>query len=92
MLYLILRIILIAAVAYLLIKTVKPIRILLTVVLALVYIPLNNFQTKVQKWYFSQKKKDPTMYNLFTPFYWIIVAITFIVSVPYEFVIAMDLH
>lgn len=48
--------------------------------------------TKTQKWYFEQKKKDIVVWYLFTPFYWILVAITFVISVPYEFLIAKDLH
>ncbi len=70
----------------------KFIRILLTVVLGIVYIPINALNTRVQKWYFKMKHKDKVVYYAFTPFYWILVGITFIISVPYEFVIAMDLH
>ncbi len=70
----------------------KYIRILLTVVFGIVYWPINVLHTKVQKWYFSMRKKDEVMYYLFTPFYWILVVITFIISVPYDFFIAKDLH
>ena len=67
-------------------------QILLTVVFGVIYWPINILHTKVQKWYFGMKKKDIVMWYLFTPFYWILVAITFIISVPYEFVIAKNLH
>jgi hypothetical protein len=77
---------------FILIKTVKIVRIILTVVIGAIYMPLNNFHTAVQKWYFKTKHEDRVVYYAFTPFYWILVAITFIVSVPYEFVIAEDIH
>lgn len=70
----------------------KYIRILFTIVFGIIYWPVNMVHTKVQAWYFGIKKKDIVVWYLFTPFYWIIVAITFIVSVPYEFIIATDLH
>ena len=78
--------------AYIIIKTVKIVRIILTVVISIVYIPINTLNTKVQKWYFTMKKKDPIIFYAFTPIYWVLVGITFIVSVPYQFVIAMDIH
>ncbi len=77
---------------YIVIKTVKIVRIILTLVVGVIYMPLNNFNTAVQKWYFRIKKEDKVVFYLFTPFYWILVFITFIVSVPYEFLIAMDIH
>lgn len=70
----------------------KYIRILFTIVFGLIYWPINMLHTKTQKWYFEQKKKDIVVWYLFTPFYWILVAITFVISVPYEFLIAKDLH
>lgn len=70
----------------------KYIRILLTIVFGIIYWPINLLNTKTQKWYFSMKKKDIIIWYLFTPIYWLLVVITFIVSVPYEFVIAVDLH
>lgn len=70
----------------------KYIRILLTVILGIIYIPINRFHMMVQKWYFAQKKKDKITWYLFTPFYWIIVSITFIISIPYDFLIAKNLH
>lgn len=88
----ILLIIVIIIGAWLIIKSVKFVRILLTVVLGVIYIPINNLNTAVQKWYFHMKKKDIIVYYAFTPFYWILVGITFIISVPYEFVIAMEIH
>lgn len=71
---------------------VKPVRVLLTVVIGLIYMPLNNFHMKVQKWYFKMKHEDKITYYLFTPFYWLLVGITFLISVPYEFVIAENIH
>ena len=88
----IIKFILIAIIALVIIKSVKIVRIILTVVLGAIYIPINTFNSAVQKWYFSMKKKDEVLWYLFTPFYWILVGITFIISVPYEFVIAMDIH
>ncbi len=70
----------------------KYIHILFTIIFGVIYWPINIINTKVQNWYFAQKKKDKVVWYLFTPFYWILVAITFIVSVPYEFIIAKDLH
>lgn len=85
-------IILIFLAVWFIIKSVKFVRIILTVVLALVYIPINSLNTKVQKWYFKMKHEDKVVYYAFTPLYWILVGITFVISVPYEFVIAMDIH
>ena len=70
----------------------KYIRILLTIVFGAIYWPINIIHTNVQKWYFGMKKKDIVIWYLFTPFYWLLVAITFIISVPYEFIIAKNLH
>ncbi len=92
MIYIILRYLIIALAIFLIIKSVKIVRIILTVALGIIYIPINHFNLFVQKWYFGMKHKDKTTYYLFTPFYWIVVGLTFIVSIPYEFVIAMDIH
>ncbi len=92
MIYEILKIILIIVAIYFIISVVKPLRIILTVLLGIIYIPINTFNTAVQNWYFKMEHKDKILYYLFTPFYWILVGITFIISVPYEFVIAMDIH
>jgi hypothetical protein len=70
----------------------KYIRIFLTVIFGAIYWPINILHTKVQKWYFSMKHKDKIIFYAFTPFYWILVFITFLVSLPYEFFIAVDLH
>ena len=72
----------------------KYIHILLTITIGPIYWLINLILLKVQKWYFAEKKKDIIIWYLFTPFYWIIVAITFIISIPYEFLIATtaDLH
>ena len=69
----------------------KYIRILLTVVLGVIYIPLNTLNSSVKKWYFRVKKEDEVVYYLFTPIYWILVIVTTIISIPYE-AIATDLH
>ena len=66
----------------------KYIHILLTITIGPIYWLINVIHTKTQQWYFSQKKKDIIIWYLFTPFYWILVIITFIISVPYEFIIA----
>lgn len=70
----------------------KYIRILLTLVLGIVYWPIMNLNEAVTKWYLRMKKEDKIIYYCFMPFYWILVTVTFIVSVPYEFVISVDLH
>ena len=67
----------------------KYIHILFTVTLGPFYWLINIIHTKVQKWYFGMKKKDIIIWYLFTPIYWILVIITFIISVPYEFLIAV---
>lgn len=69
----------------------KYIRILLTVVFGLLYWPINMLHTRVQRWYFAEKKKDIVIWYLFTPFYALLVVITTIISVPYEMV-AKNLH
>lgn len=69
----------------------KYIRILFTVIFGVIYWPINIIHTKVQRWYFAEKKKDKVVWYLFTPFYWILVLITTIISVPYER-IAKNLH
>lgn len=88
----IVRVLLIAIGVFILIKTVKIVRIILTVIIGAIYMPLNNFHTKVQKWHFKMKHEDKITHYLFIPFYWLLVGITFIISVPYEFVIAEDIH
>ena len=90
--YTIIRVLLIAIAIYFIIATVKIVRIILTVVLGAVYIPLNTLYLAVQKWYFHMKHKDKIVFYLFTPFYWILVGITFVISGPYEFVISMNIH
>jgi len=66
----------------------KYVHILLTIIIGPIYWLINVIHTKVQKWYFSQKKKDIIVWYLFTPLYWLLVLITFVISVPYEFLIA----
>lgn len=70
----------------------KAIRLLFTLIFAIFYIPINKLYVITQKWYFGMKKKDKIIFYLFTPFYWILVVITFAISAPYEFFIAKDLH
>lgn len=69
----------------------KFVRILLTVVFGILYWPINMLHTKVQKWYFAQKKTDIVVWYLFTPIYALLVVITTIISVPYE-AVAKNLH
>lgn len=57
---------------------------LLLVILNLIAVPLNMLYVKVQKWYLPMWKKDKIIYFAFAPFYWILVAITFIVGYPSE--------
>lgn len=66
----------------------KYIHILLTVILGPIYWLINIIHMRIQKWYFRMHKEDRIVWYLFTPIYWILVAITFIISVPYEFLIA----
>ena len=87
-----LQYLLIASIIYFIIVSVKFVRIILVLVVGIIYIPINRLNTQVQKWYFKLRKTDEVSYYLFTPFYWILVAITFIISVPYDFLIAQDIH
>ena len=81
-----------ALIIFIIIKTVKIVRIILTLVVGAIYMPLNNFNSAVQRWYFKMKHQDKVIYYAFTPIYWLLVGITFVISVPYEFLIAMDIH
>jgi hypothetical protein len=69
----------------------KIIRIVLTLVFGGIYWLFNTLYLKVQKWYFGMKAKDIIIWYAFTPFYWIIVAIVMVVSIPYE-AVAKNLH
>jgi len=64
----------------------KYIAIILLVALGIFYVPINALYLAVQKWHFGMKKKDIVVYYAFAPFYWILVAITYIISAPYEFI------
>lgn len=55
---------------------------LILVILNLVAVPLNLLYTKVQKWYLPMWKKDKVIYFAFAPFYWTLVALTFIFGWP----------
>lgn len=57
---------------------------ILTVALGLIYVPLNAIYLRVHNWYMPMWKKDKVIYFCFAPFYWILVAITSIISIPYE--------
>jgi len=57
---------------------------LILVLLNLVNIPLNKLYMIVQKWYLPMWKKDKILYIAFAPFYWILVALTFIFGWPCE--------
>ncbi len=69
----------------------KFIRIILTVVIGIFYFPINVLNGMSQKFYFKMKKEDRVIYHVYTPFYWLLFGITFIISLPYEFLIAVDL-
>lgn len=62
----------------------KLIRILLTVIFGVIYIPLNWGLMKLQAWHFPMYKKDKITFFAFAPFYWIYFGIVAIVSIPYE--------
>lgn len=70
----------------------KYIRILLTVIFGPIYISLNKWNLKIQKKYLALKKEDVVLFYAWAPFYWLFVFIVFIISMPYEFFIAKDLH
>ncbi|MEI6660185.1 MAG: hypothetical protein WCK91_02060 [bacterium] len=57
---------------------------LLTLIIGVIYWPLNLFYLWVQKWYFQMREEDKVIYWLFAPFYWALVAIVSILSIPYE--------
>lgn len=54
------------------------------VTLNLINLPLNKLYMVVQKWYLPMWKKDKVIYFAFAPFYWILVALTFIIGYPCE--------
>jgi len=57
---------------------------LILVMLNLVNVPLNKLYMVVQKWYLPMWHKDKVIYFAFAPFYWILVALTFIFGWPCE--------
>jgi hypothetical protein len=85
--YLLITVVILVAAIY-----IKILRIILTIIVGIVYMPLNNFRSSVQTWYFKMKKQDKIIFYAFTPIYWLLVAVTFIISIPYEFLIAKDIH
>ena len=62
--------------------------ILFTIVFGPFYWLSSTMYTKVQKWHFGMKKKDKVIWYLFSPFYWIIVIINYMITIPYEFLVA----
>jgi len=62
----------------------KAILALILILLNLINIPLTHLYLKVQKWYLPQRKKDKVMFIAFAPFYWILVALAFIIGWPVE--------
>lgn len=67
------------------------IKILLAVVFGAIYIPMNWFFMKLQKWYLPLEHTDKVLFFLVAPFYWIFVVINSIIGVPYE-KIAESIH
>jgi hypothetical protein len=65
---------------------------ILLIVIGVVYYPLNLLYMKVQKWYLPMWKKDKVIFIAFAPFYWILVAIVFILSYPYEWIAQFAAH
>ncbi len=57
---------------------------ILCLIFGLVYYPLNSLYKIVQGWYLPMWNKDKFIYFAFAPFYWILVAVVLIISVPYE--------
>lgn len=55
---------------------------LLLIIINLIAVPLNMLYVKVQKWYLPMWKKDKIIYFAFAPFYWLLVALTFILGYP----------
>ena len=72
----------------------KFVRILLTVIFIVIYWPANTLFNMCQKFYLKLKKdkEHDIPYLLFAPLYWIVFIITSIISAPYEWLIAKDLH
>ncbi len=62
----------------------KIIAIIFTLVFGIIYYPLNSLYLVTQKWYLPMWHKDKFIYFAFAPFYWILVALVTIISVPYE--------
>lgn len=56
----------------------------LLVIFGVIYYPLNSLYLIVQKWYLPMWHKDKFIYFAFAPFYWILVGITTVISIPYE--------
>jgi len=57
---------------------------LILITLNLVNVPLNKLYMVVQKWYLPLWQKDKILYIAFAPFYWFLVALTFIFGYPVE--------
>lgn len=57
---------------------------ILVLIIGILYYPLNLLYMRVQKWYLPMWHKDKFIYFAFAPFYWILVGIVTIISIPYE--------
>jgi hypothetical protein len=58
--------------------------IFLLVVLGIIYYPLNKFYLFVQKKYLPIRDQDKILFYALAPFYWILVGLVSIISIPYE--------
>jgi len=63
---------------------IKIIKIIIVAALGIIYIPLNNLFSFVQKWYLPMKKKDIIVYYAFGPLYLILLFLTTIFTILYE--------
>lgn len=58
--------------------------IVLVVLLGIIYYPLNSLYLLIRDWYLPMREKDIVIFWAFAPFYWILVALVSIISIPYE--------
>ena len=54
------------------------------VVLNIFSYPINLLLMNVKKWYLPMWKKDKIIYFAFAPFYWILVALSFMFAFPID--------
>jgi hypothetical protein len=71
---------------------IKIIATILLVAIGIIYYPLNLIYLRVQKWYLPMWQKDRFIYYAFAPFYWILVAIVSIISIPFEEIAKLAAH